>query len=107
MDLEELRGRLDSVDRQLVELVAERQNIVSEIGRMKYSSGKATRDYQREKDVLELAARHARELGVDPNLAERILRALIHSSLASQEKDRVVAEGKGDGRRVLVFGGAG
>jgi chorismate mutase/prephenate dehydrogenase len=107
MDLEELRGRLDSVDRQLVELVAERQNIVSEIGRMKYSSGKATRDYQREKDVLELAARHARELGVDPNLAERILRSLIHSSLASQEKDRVVAEGKGDGRRVLVIGGAG
>jgi chorismate mutase/prephenate dehydrogenase len=35
------------------------------------------------------------------------LRALIHSSLASQEKDRVVAEGKGDGRRVLVIGGAG
>ena len=107
MDLEELRSRLDSVDRQLVELVAERQGIVSEIGRMKYSSGKATRDYQREKDVLEMAARHARELGVDPKLADRILRALIHSSLASQERDRVVAEGKGDGRRVLVIGGAG
>lgn len=107
MILEELRGRLDAVDRQLVELVAERQSIVSEIGRKKLSSGKATRDYQREKDVLDMATRHARELGVDPKLAEQILRALIHSSLASQEKDRVAAEGRGDGRRVLVIGGAG
>jgi chorismate mutase/prephenate dehydrogenase len=90
-----------------VELVAERQNIVSKIGRIKLSSGRATRDYQREKDVLEMATRHARTLGVDPKLAEQILRALIHSSLASQERDRVVAEGKGDGRRVLVIGGAG
>jgi chorismate mutase/prephenate dehydrogenase len=54
-----------------------------------------------------MATRHARTLGVDPKLAEQILRALIHSSLASQERDRVVAEGKGDGRRVLVIGGAG
>jgi len=49
----------------------------------------------------------ARSLGVDPDLAESILRALIRSSLASQEKERVAAEGKGGGQRVLVIGGAG
>lgn len=107
MDLKELRGRLNAVDRQLVELVAERQNIVAEIGRNKLSSGRATRDYEREKDVLEMAARHAELLGVDPKLAEQILGALIRSSLASQERDRVAAEGKGGGQRVLVIGGAG
>ena len=107
MNLEKLRGRLDEVDRQLVELVAERQKIVSDIGRIKLTSGKATRDYEREKVVLEMAGRHARSLGVDPKLTEHILRALIRSSLASQERERVVAEGKGDGRRVLVIGGAG
>jgi len=57
--------------------------------------------------VLETAARHAKTLGVDPKLTEQILRVLIRSSLASQERDRVVAEGKGDGQRVLVIGGAG
>ena len=107
MNLEELRDRLDTLDRQLIELVAERQKIVTEIGRNKYSSGRATRDYEREKEVLEMAGRHARLLGVDPKLVEQILRALIRSSLASQERERVVAEGKGDGRRVLVIGGAG
>jgi chorismate mutase/prephenate dehydrogenase len=44
---------------------------------------------------------------VDPDLAERILRQLILSSLASQERDRVVAEARGDGRRALIIGGAG
>jgi chorismate mutase/prephenate dehydrogenase len=107
MNLDELRNRLDAVDRELVELVAERQKIVTDIGRNKLSSGLATRDYEREKDVLEMAAQHAMRLGVDPKLTEQILRVLIRSSLASQERDRVVAEGKGDGQRVLVIGGAG
>jgi chorismate mutase/prephenate dehydrogenase len=107
MDLQKLRGRLNELDRQLVELVAERQKIVSEIGKDKMSSGMATRDFEREKDVLEMAGRHARSLGVDPRLTEQILRALIRSSLASQERDRVVAEGRGDGQSVLVIGGAG
>jgi len=107
MSLEDLRNDLSAVDRQLVELIAERERIVSEVGRDKRSSGKGTRDYAREKDVLDLGRAQALKLGVDPNLAEDILRKLIRSSLASQERDRVIAEGKGDGRRVLIVGGAG
>ena len=107
MKLEQLRDGLTDVDRQLVELIAERQRIVGEIGRIKRESGRRTRDYEREKEVLELARVKAGALGVDPELAEQIMRSLIRSSLASQERDRVVAEGKGDGRSVLVIGGAG
>jgi len=107
MNLDDLRADLSNVDRQLVELIARRQQIVGEIGKLKRSSGKATRDYQREKNVLDMARAQAVELKVDPNLAEDIMSNLIRSSLASQEKDRVVAEGKGDGRRALVIGGAG
>ena len=107
MNLDELRNKLSAVDRQLVELIAERQQIVSEIGRTKRDSGTGTRDYAREKEVLDMGRRQASELGVDPDLAEAILHQLIRTSLASQERDRVIAEGKGDGRRVLVIGGAG
>ena len=107
MNLDDLRTDLSNVDRQLVELIARRQQIVGEIGKHKRSSGKATRDYQREKDVLDMARAQAEELNIDPNLADDIMSMLIRSSLASQEKDRVVAEGKGDGRRALVIGGAG
>jgi chorismate mutase/prephenate dehydrogenase len=107
MNLEELRSNLSSIDRQLIELIAERQRIVGEIGRSKRSTGTGTRDYEREKDVLELARSQAESLNIDPKLAEEILTALIRSSLASQERDRVVAEGKGNGRRALIIGGAG
>lgn len=107
MNLDELRDELSSVDRQLIELVAERQRIVGEIGRNKLHTGRATRDYEREKDVLDMARVYAESLAIDPNLAENIVRELIHASLTSQERERVVAEGKGNGRQVLVIGGAG
>jgi len=107
MSLEDLRKDLSAVDQQLVELIAERERLVSEIGRDKQSSGKGTRDYAREKDVLDMGRAQAEKLGLDPDLAEDVLRKLIRSSLASQERDRVIAEGQGDGRSVLVIGGAG
>lgn len=107
MSLDDLRASLSEVDRRIVDLIAERQRIVGEIGRSKMTEGAATRDYAREKEVLELAAARARELGVDPDVAEQVLRQLILSSLESQERDRVVAEGRGDGRKALVIGGAG
>ena len=107
MTLEELRNTLTSIDRQIVELIADRQNVVDDIGKHKHESGRATRDYEREKDVLDAAREHAGRVGVDPNLAEEILTSLIRASLTHQEKSRVEAEAAGDGRRALIIGGAG
>lgn len=107
MELDELRSKLSAVDSRLIELIAERQRLAGEIGRSKQSTGRATRDFEREKDVQEMARQNAEALSVDPNIVEEIMRALIRASLTNQERDRVVAEGKGNGRKVLVIGGAG
>ena len=107
MSLEELRSKLTAVDEEIVELIAERQRIVGDIGRSKRSSGAGTRDYAREKDVIDMGRSRAESLGLDPDVAERVLQQLIQSSLASQERDRVISEGKGDGRSALIIGGAG
>lgn len=107
MSLEKLRAELSAVDAELVELIARRQAVVTRIGQFKQNHGTATRDFKREKDVLDMARAQAARLEVDPELAEQIMATLIRSSLTSQEKRRVVAEGKGDGRTVLVIGGAG
>jgi chorismate mutase/prephenate dehydrogenase len=107
MNLDELRSELSSVDSRLIELIAERQRLAGEIGRNKQSTGRATRDFERERDVLEMARQKAGALAIDPNVVEEVMGTLIRSSLTSQERDRVVAEGKGNGRRVLVIGGAG
>ncbi|HSG58864.1 MAG TPA: prephenate dehydrogenase/arogenate dehydrogenase family protein [Woeseiaceae bacterium] len=107
MKLDELRKDLSDIDRQIVDLIAARQRVVGEIGRTKQSAGAGTRDYAREKEVLDTARAQAERLDVDPDLAEDIMRQLIRSSLANQERDRVIAEGKGNGQTALVIGGAG
>jgi len=105
--LEELRARLDELDRQLLEIVAERQTLGSEIDAVKRATGHSTRDFVRERDVLMRARADARELGVPPALAEALLKSLIRGSLTTQEQARVAAHGAGTGRRALVIGGSG
>lgn len=105
--LEELRARLDVLDRQLLELVAERQAISTQIAAVKRSTGQSTRDFRREREVLLKARQDAQALGVAPSLAESVLQSLIRGSLTTQEQARVAAQGKGSGRRALVIGGRG
>jgi chorismate mutase/prephenate dehydrogenase len=105
--LEDLRRRLNEIDRRLLAAVAERKEVSREVARVKRATGRATRDYEREREVILGVRAAAQELGVSPALAEDLLRLLIRSSLTTQEQASVAAGGAGSGRRVLVIGGAG
>ena len=95
--LDDLRRRINELDRQILELVGKRQETSREVARAKRATGLATRDYTREREVI-LAAREAgRQYGVSPQLAENILRLLIRSSLTTQEQASVAAQGAGSG----------
>lgn len=107
MALDALREELNALDRTLLETAARRQQLVAKIGRVKQRAGRGTRDFSREKVVLEQARDAAHTLDLSPDLAEGLVRLLIEHSLTAQEQDRVVTQGEGDGRRVLVIGGAG
>lgn len=107
MDLNDLRTRLSELDRKILDLVAERQSVVDEIGAVKRSSGQATRDFAREKQVLDAARDQAAQLDIPSALAESLMHLLIRSSLTKQERARVQAEARGRGRQALVIGGAG
>ena len=107
MDLEELRDKLSALDRQLLEIIAQRQAMVERIGEVKRQSGQATRNFAREKQVLDMARSHAVDLGIPPKLAETLMELLIRSSLTKQERARVRADGHGQGRQALVIGGGG
>ena len=87
--LEELRARLDVIDRELLQLVAERQTLGKQIAEVKRSAGQPTRDFRREREVLLQARRDAEALGVSPALAESLLQSLIRGSLTTQERARV------------------
>jgi chorismate mutase/prephenate dehydrogenase len=105
--LEDLRQRVTDIDRQLIALVAERKAVSEEVARVKRATGRSTRDYERERDVILGVRAMAEQRGVSPALAEQLLRLLIRSSLTTQEHASVVARGAGTGRRALVIGGAG
>lgn len=107
MSLDELRLRLNGLDRRLLELIAERQQTAREIARVKRATGYPTRDYARERDVIVGARNNAEQLGVSPDIAEGVMRLLIRTSLTTQEQASVAAHGAGSGRRALVIGGAG
>jgi chorismate mutase/prephenate dehydrogenase len=105
--LDELREQLNEVDAEFLRLVQQRQELVEEIGEVKRQMGRGTRDFSREKVVIERARTIAEQLGVDPDVAAGLFRRLIQASLTVQERDRLARRGGGNGRRVLVIGGAG
>lgn len=107
MSLDDLRERLSAVDRELISLVARRQEIVAKISAHKLQTGTATRDYARERRVIEGARRQAGALGLDADVAEQVMQALIRSSLTHQEQRRVAAQGAGVGKSALIVGGSG
>src|SRR5215831_16937992 len=107
MTLDDLRARLNEIDRRLLELVAQRQAVVADIGRVKLDTGTGTRDYNREREVLLRARENAESVGVSPALGEALLQLLIRGSLTTQEQARVAAQGRGGGRSALLIGGAG
>jgi chorismate mutase/prephenate dehydrogenase len=107
LTLDDLRQRLNDIDRQLISLVAERKAVSGEVARVKRATGHPTRDYEREREVILGVRGIASELGVSPALAEELLRLLIRSSLTTQEQASVAARGAGTGRRALIIGGGG
>lgn len=107
MDLEALRARLDEIDAQFIALAAARQRLEAEIGSHQLRAGLPIRDFARERVVLELAASHAREAGLDPALGQALLRQLIESASAAREQERVRNGAGGSGQTALVIGGGG
>ncbi|MFU8831786.1 MAG: prephenate dehydrogenase/arogenate dehydrogenase family protein [Wenzhouxiangella sp.] len=105
--LRALRDRLDQVDGGMIELAAERQRIVSEIGRVKQGEGRQLRDFRRERQVIELVRAKAERVGLDPAVAEDLLKRLITASLTRQEQERGKLAAQGVGRRALIIGGGG
>lgn len=105
--LDALRQELGDVDRQLMELIARRQRLASEIGRVKRVAGIPTRDFRQESVVLRRAREAAESFGLSPDAGQELMLLLIRSSLTRQEQDLVSARTTGTGKRVLIIGGSG
>ena len=105
--LEQLRGELLDVDRQILELVARRVAVVSELGACKREAGLPVRSFSREKRVMSHARGEARRLNIPESLATGVMDSLVKHALEIQERDRIEHAGGGTGKTALVIGGCG
>ncbi len=107
MPIDDIRKELAEIDESLLRLVARRQELVREIGRLKEAQGLPLRDFGQERRVMERARQLAELLGLSPNLSDALLRLLIGEALTTQEQQRISLSGAGSGKSVLIIGGSG
>lgn len=102
-----LRQRLDEIDSGIVDLIAERQAVVTTIAEHKLKTGLPLRHYEREREVIDRGVARAESKGLAGSVAREILQTLIHHSLSNQETHKLVQSDHGHGQRALVIGGLG
>ena len=105
--LDLLRNKLDEIDANIISLIAERQFNVEQIGNVKLSTNSPTRDYQREKQVIDKVRNHAIAKGLDPEVAQQIFELVIETSLSKQEVQKVKESNFGSNKSALIIGGNG
>lgn len=102
-----LRAMVDQADRDLLQVIARRMALVSEIGGVKRSLGMRIRDPQREREVLEDRAAAAAELGLPRGEMESVFRLLLRASRDYQAMLRVEVTPNEAPMTVAVIGGRG
>ncbi len=88
MTLEQLRDEIETIDREIVELIAQRTYVAESIASVKRERGLPTTDESQERQVMERAGENAACFDVDTNLVKAIFRLLIEVNKVQQRESR-------------------
>ena len=83
-ELEELRTKLDALDKQLIDILARRFDVGREAARLKRALGIAVHDPEREERVIAQACKWARSEGLPEEGVADLFRRLIAISRTAQ-----------------------
>ncbi|MDP6462081.1 MAG: prephenate dehydrogenase/arogenate dehydrogenase family protein, partial [Gemmatimonadota bacterium] len=100
------RREIQSLDGEILRLIAKRGEIAHEIGMLKRDARIPLRNYEVESRVVTRLRDRARELGLDGSVGEELAVFLIRRAVETQSP-LVDSLHDGDRRRVLVVGGCG
>lgn len=106
VELNELRDQIDAVDKQILDLLAQRLSLVEKVGEVKSEHGLPIYAPDREAAMLASRREEAEKKGVPPQLIEDILRRTMRESYAS-EKDSGFKCLNPELRSVVIVGGNG
>lgn len=84
--LRALRDVIDLVDHNIMVLLAERQNLVEQVGIQKRKRGQQIYDPEREKEILRKQLAIAGELGIDADFTREMCEAIFHLARTTQKK---------------------
>jgi chorismate mutase len=80
-ELQELRGKIDALDSELLRVLAKRFDVISEIRELKKMNNLPARDEDRWQEVLSTRLTEAEGLGLPPAFARKVLEAIHERSL--------------------------
>lgn len=86
MNLNKLRGEIDLIDKQILELLKKRFDIAVKIGQLKKRQKISITNRSREKEIFEKLKESAKKLDIDNNFAEKLFRLIIAQSKRIQKK---------------------
>ncbi|MDS0283158.1 chorismate mutase [Haloarcula onubensis] len=88
MSLEELREEIRTIDREIVEKIAQRTYVADTIAQVKAEQGLPTTDESQEQAVMDRAGENAERFDVDANLVKATFRLLIELNKVEQRESR-------------------
>jgi chorismate mutase/prephenate dehydrogenase len=87
--LDALRGEVDLIDEELIELIIKRLELARELGRLKRSLGLPIVDKARESEVVNKWVSKLRSAGLSEDLAYELINAIIRASTYVQVGERL------------------
>ncbi len=84
-ELQNLRAKIDSLDTELLRLLAKRTGIVKDIGALKKAEGVATLDEKRWKEMLESRLALAKKFNVSPEFVKELFELIHQHSLEIEQ----------------------
>jgi chorismate mutase len=86
-EIEAVRKKIDEIDRQILELVKCRLDLVREIVEIKRRKNLPLTDTAREMEIVKRAKEAAKSLGIDPAFAESLMWLLISHSWGKEREE--------------------
>ncbi len=84
--LEELRKEIDSLDHELLDILAKRMSAVKEVGDIKNSNGLPVLDEKRRQEVLETIGEKAKSLHLSEGFIKKLFEAIHDHAVEIQKK---------------------
>ena len=86
MSLDEMRSKIEEIDKRIMRLIAERTDIAILIAEIKENEGLPITDKDQEKKVMERVSKNADLFGIDKEGVERIFQMLIELNKSKQRR---------------------